>query len=143
MNEARRAWPRERAPELSLTEDGPAIDQAIALCKPRAAVITIIVSELRDRPGCFEARVDGKVLCTSRQPLLDGARELLARGHDPTARAVMRHAGSAIDAIGGVIGRLAKLTTEESSQTPLRVRRWKAPPLWEGSPRIARPDLAA
>ena len=33
--------------------------------------------------GQFEARLDGKLICISHQPLLDGARVLLADGVDP------------------------------------------------------------
>jgi hypothetical protein len=40
--------------------------------------------------GRFEARLEGgELLCVSRQPFLDGARELLARGADPDDQLVM------------------------------------------------------
>src|SRR5262245_42598210 len=47
------------------------------------------------RPGRFTARLGGRlVVASSRQPLLDGARVLLAEGADPRSRITMRHAGA-------------------------------------------------
>jgi hypothetical protein len=45
----------------------------------------------------FDAFLDGELIVTSRQPLLNGARALLARGFDPDAMLTMRHAGRAYD----------------------------------------------
>ena len=42
----------------------------------------------------FTAVLDGEVIVTSRQPLLEGARVLLRRGYDPDTRLTIRHAGS-------------------------------------------------
>jgi hypothetical protein len=50
-----------------------------------ATAITITVTPLAKRPGVFRACTLGAPLVVSRQPLLDGARELLRRGASPQA----------------------------------------------------------
>jgi hypothetical protein len=45
------------------------------------------------RAGRFGAYLDGESICVSHQPLLDGARELLRRGHDPASLLTTRHEG--------------------------------------------------
>ena len=47
------------------------------------------------RAGRFLGYVGDELIVTSRQPFLDGARTLLARGYDPTTPYNMRHANSA------------------------------------------------
>ena len=74
--------------------------------------------------GRFEARLDGRLLCRSRQPLLDAARILLAEGCDPDERIVMRHAGSTVDALSAKVGVAAGLTVSESHGPP-RFVRWQ------------------
>jgi hypothetical protein len=66
------------------------------------------------RAGMFEARIDGRLICTSRQPLLDAARVLLAEGFDPDTYLVMRHLGSADDSLSASIRTAASLTVEHS-----------------------------
>lgn len=63
--------------------------------------------------GRFEARLDGRRLCVSRQPFLDSARVLWAEGYDPRSKLVMRHAGSANNALASTIGAAAELTVHE------------------------------
>ena len=48
------------------------------------------------RPGRYRVYVESEqeLLCVSRQPFLDGARKLLARGHDRRTMLVMRWAGA-------------------------------------------------
>jgi hypothetical protein len=77
----------------------------------------ILVTELPARHGKFHARLeDGTELCKStRQPLLDGTRELLKRGVDPQTRLVMRHEGSPVDALTATVGAAAKLTVDEGN----------------------------
>ena len=59
--------------------------------------------------GQFDARCDGEVIVArTRPPLLDSARALLAAGRDPDTIAVMRHAGSDIDALSARIGTAAQ-----------------------------------
>jgi hypothetical protein len=76
--------------------------------------------------GKFEARLDGSLICVSRQPLLDGARVLAAEGVDPATPIAMRHEGNTFDALGSTVGLAAKLTVEESEKIGPRLARWKA-----------------
>jgi hypothetical protein len=67
------------------------------------------------RAGMFEACIDGRLICISRQPLLDASRLLLAEGLDPDIHLVMRHLGSAEDSLSANIGRAAQLTVEHTA----------------------------
>jgi hypothetical protein len=59
-----------------------------------APVLRLIVRPHLERGGFhidrFDAGLDGELIVTSRQPLLDGARRLLERGFDPEALLTMR-----------------------------------------------------
>jgi hypothetical protein len=67
----------------------------------------------------------GEFVVRSHQPLVDGARELLARGFDPATLLTMRHEGKAYDSFRPApIGELAKWTYSESEAHPLRRRAW-------------------
>ena len=71
-------------------------------------------------PGHFAAAVNGLfIVLSSRQPLLDTCRALLADGADPNSWVIMRHAGSDVDALRGKVGLLARLTIEESAHGPV------------------------
>ena len=72
-----------------------------------APPIILTVRERDKRDGIFDCSYDGRYLCSSPSPFIDGCRHLLAQGHDPTTRVVMRHAGSEDDALRGVLGRVA------------------------------------
>ena len=72
-----------------------------------ARPIILIVREREKRDGIFDCHHDGRYLCSSPSPFIDGCRHLLAQGYDPTARVVRRHAGSEDDALRGVLGRVA------------------------------------
>ena len=72
--------------------------------------------------GQFEARLDGKLICISHQPLLDGARVLAADGVDPATPIAVKHEGTAFDALRSTVGAAAKLTVEESGP---RFAPWK------------------
>ena len=62
---------------------------------PGAAPRTIIlVIKPSGRAGRFLGYVGDELIVTSRQPFLDGARALLARGYDPATPYNMRHANS-------------------------------------------------
>jgi hypothetical protein len=60
-------------------------DRKMLVSTATATAITIIVTPLAKRPGFFRASTLGAPLVVSRQPLLDGARELLRRGASPEA----------------------------------------------------------
>jgi hypothetical protein len=82
-----------------------------------------------DRHGSYSAVLEGSAerLVKSRQPLYDGARELLKRGVPLQTLLTMRHAGSQIDSwVATPIAELAKWTIREGPSTPIRKRRWKA-----------------
>ncbi len=83
-------------------------------------MLTIIVTPHpttndRKHANLFDATLEGetKILCTSKQPFLDGARKLLARGHDPKPMLVMQWAGAKDWALRGWLGVAAKLTVDE------------------------------
>lgn len=89
---------------------------------------TIIVNECdltKGHAGRFEARLDGRLLCTSRQPFLDAARKLIAEGHDPDEVLVMRRPGSEIDALKAKLGDAAKLTVHETDDAGPYFRRYR------------------
>jgi hypothetical protein len=78
-----------------------------------------------DKHGRYRAYVEAEQepLCVSRQPFLDGARKLLARGHDRRTMLVMRWAGAKEWALRGPLGVAAKLTVDEHNGT---FAKWKS-----------------
>jgi hypothetical protein len=78
--------------------------------------------------GKFTVHLDDRQLCISRQPLLDGARILLAEGFDPETPIVTRHAGDAFDAMISTVGEAAKWTVRENETEGPRFVRWTAFP---------------
>ena len=76
----------------------------------------------------FDACLDGELITTSRQPLLDGARALLARGFDPDAMLTIRLASSAADSFRPKpIREWARWTITERDRDGLRRERWRSP----------------
>ena len=101
---------------------------------PAQIVITLTPDA---RPGRYRAYVETErePLCVSRQPFLDGARKLIARGHDPQTTLVMRWAGAKDWALRGPLGVAAKLTVDEHNGT---FAKWKpyscsAVPPWKAN----------
>jgi len=79
--------------------------------------ILIIAHARPDRPGKYAVEVAGEfIVRLTREPFLAGCRALIERGYDPTARAVLRHAGSTTDSLTGPIGEAAKLTVREPTR---------------------------
>ena len=77
----------------------------------------------------FEAWLDGELLCVSRQPRLDGARELLRRGYSPDTLMTTRADGRDYDSwTPAPIGELARWTIIEEDKKGLRRRPWKPHP---------------
>jgi hypothetical protein len=75
----------------------------------------------------FDAYLDGELVVTSRQPLLDGARALLDQGHPPQTRLTIRHHGRDHDSFAPrSIGELAKWTIKERDKGGLSRERWSA-----------------
>ena len=74
----------------------------------------------------FEAWLDGELICVSRQPRLDGARELLKRGHSPSTMMTTRELGRDYDSWRPApLGELAKWTIVDSSRDGLLRRTWE------------------
>jgi hypothetical protein len=97
----------------------------------------LIVAALEKKPGRFSAYLEstGDVIVTgSAQPLVDGARELLARGFDPGALLTMRMEGKTYDSFEPLpIGKWAGLTYEEGERTTLRAAVWMPFPAGAGT----------
>jgi hypothetical protein len=103
----------------------------------------VIVVEPVGHRGRFQARLDGGVLvASSRTPFCDAARALLAEGVDPATRIMMRHAGSATDALTATVAVAAKLTVEDGDRVPY-FRRWRPSPRAAQVPGIAPNNLLA
>jgi hypothetical protein len=80
------------------------------------------------RAPAYEARLEGELLCVSREPEFAAARALLGLGYAPEELMTTRWEGSAHDAIvPATLGHLAKWTVVEES-TGLRVRKWAPRP---------------
>ena len=76
----------------------------------------------------FEGWLDGELIVVSKQPRLDGARELLRRGYLPDALMTTRAEGRDYDSfIPAPIGEVAKWTIVEESRDGLRRRLWQPP----------------
>jgi hypothetical protein len=92
----------------------------------KSATIRLVVAP--EAAGRFTARLEstGEVIVAgTRQPLVDGARELLARGFDPATPLTMRHEGKAYDSFQPLaIGKWAKWTYKEREKGGLAVERW-------------------
>ena len=84
-----------------------------------AEPIRIIIEELKPKRTHFAARLEkGRVLIAStRCPLLESARLLLAEGHDPETRLELWHKGAA--SMTGLLGKLARLTVDEGTTGPV------------------------
>ena len=105
--------------------------------------IHLVVVSPNGVPGCFSATVNGRLMVlSSRVPLLDSCRALLAEGVDSNAWVIMRHAGSATDAMRTKVGIAAKLTVAEGDRGVPRFRSWKPMRLREGSPPMRLPAPA-
>lgn len=68
----------------------------------------------------------GEVVVRSHQPLVDGARELIARGFDPATPLTMRHVGKSYDSFAPKpLSHWAKWTYSEGEQQRLQRREWR------------------
>jgi hypothetical protein len=78
--------------------------------------------------GRFTARLESTgvlIVGGTRQPLVDGARVLLAQGFDPSTPLTMHHEGKAYDSFQPMpIGHWAKWTYKERERDGLAVERW-------------------
>ena len=77
---------------------------------PTGPLIQLVI-EPAGRAGLFEGRVGDETVVRSRQPFLDGARVLLARGYDPATPYNVRHANSStLSFVSTTLGRAAGLS---------------------------------
>lgn len=93
-------------------------------------VLRLIVRPHLERNGFhvdrFDAYLDGDLIVSSRQPLLDGARRLLERGFDPEALLTIRMHDRSYDSFHPKpIREWAKWTIAELDRRGLRRRRWR------------------
>ena len=88
--------------------------------------LLIVIEETSERRGRFSAHLgDGrKLLSSSRQPLLDAARVLLAEDTPPETPIAMQHKGSATIAMTSTVGQAAELTVKEKPNGP-KFRKWE------------------
>jgi hypothetical protein len=110
----------------------------------------IYVEEIK-RAGRYKAMLaDGTVLLkSSRQPLLDGARALLAQGVDPETVLVMARS-TGTESLRAKVGDAAKLTVQEGDRVGPRFVKWKPYPqsladennAWATAPQTRVGDLA-
>ena len=96
------------------------------------APLRLIAHPHRERGGYhldrFDACLGGELITTSRQPLLDGARALLARGFDPDAMLTIRLGSSAADSFRPKpIREWACWIITERDRDGLRRERWRSP----------------
>ncbi|TXM64588.1 hypothetical protein FV226_26300 [Methylobacterium sp. WL12] len=85
--------------------------------------IEIIIIPSPSHKRRYDAYLGTTLLCTSRIPFYDGARELLKLGYPPEALVNMRHRGKAYPSFVPIeLAQAAKLTVRENDEDGLRVR---------------------
>jgi hypothetical protein len=91
-------------------------------------VLVVTPEADRQKAGRFTARLESSgedIVANTRQPLVDGARELLARGFDPSTPLTMRLEGKAYDSFRPMpIAEWAKWTYTEPDKRGLKSQRW-------------------
>lgn len=92
----------------------------------------IIITAAPAGRGRYHASVDGRYICSTRQPFLDAARCLAAQGIDPSTPIALVHAGSDTISMRSTIGVAAGLSVEEGDR--LTLRRYRPPSAVEGLP---------
>jgi hypothetical protein len=109
-------------------------DTSTSADRPAEILITVY---LDGSPGRYQAYLGGQqeLLCVSRQPFLDSARKLLARGHDRRTMLIMRWAGAKEWALRGPLGVAARLTVDEHNGT---FAKWKPYSRSAVPPKIAK-----
>jgi hypothetical protein len=105
---------------------------------PKSEIVIIVTPH--ERPSRYWAYVETErePLCVSRQPFVDSARKLIARGHDPSTVLVMRWTGTKDWALRSRLGVAAELTIDEHNGTVFA--EWKPFSRSAVSPRIAKSD---
>jgi hypothetical protein len=82
------------------------------------SALQVLVIKPSGRAGRFLGYIGDELVVTSRQPFLDGARALHARGYDPATPYNMRHANSdALSFVTTTIGHAAGLSVVDAAQS--------------------------
>jgi hypothetical protein len=90
-------------------------------------VIQITITPRRATSDRFDAYIGDRLICSSsRQPLLDSARVLVAEGIAPDTHIEMRHGGADHAALRATVGAAAKLRVVEGNRDTVRFARWSA-----------------
>jgi|SRR5215208_3348179 len=93
--------------------------------------------EIEQAPhGLYTASLDGRLLCTEREPFLAAARVLLAEGVPADTPIVMRRLGSSVDALRSTVGVAAGLAVREEQGRGPEIVRWKAHSVGVGVPPV-------
>lgn len=88
--------------------------------------IVIVIAERERRDGKYSAWHNGELILEGvKEPFLDAARVLLARGFDPKARYVMRRSPDGPDALLSTLGTAAKLAVRENDHVGPIFCPWK------------------
>lgn len=96
---------------------------------PSRGSLQLTMTPVPGRPGVYDATLPcGLCVARSRQPFLDGARALLALGHNGGTTLTASNKGSAIIAQRSTIGEAAKWTIVETDRDGLRRRLWRPAP---------------
>jgi len=99
----------------------------------------VVITAVSMGDSRFEAWCGSQlIVARTREPLLEGARALLAAGYHPDTIAVMRHAGSDVDVLTARIGTAARFYIEESGHGPVLRSVRKPPPGAVDRPPIAQ-----
>ena len=105
---------------------------------PTPPMLRLVLHRRREQPWRFTARLGGKPIVTSHQPLVGSARVLLGRGYDPATLLTARHAGSAHDSFPPrSIGEWAGSTYTEGAATALKRLDWRPSPFARAAPNQA------
>jgi hypothetical protein len=87
-------------------------------------LINLIPANLTSKGQRYAAVLDGRTLCTSRQPLYEAARVLLGEGVDPDTVLEATRQGQDFVAMRSAVGEAAGWTIEEAHGR-LRKGRWE------------------
>jgi hypothetical protein len=93
-------------------------DGAVSAERPQ---LVIIVAPVPGSAGHFRAQLavtDEVLVASSRQPFVDSARALVAKGFDPKGTLIMRHSGSDVVALKARLSVAARLSVEEGPHGP-------------------------
>ena len=104
----------------------PIAEKVTAARRTTALVIQLTIAPRPGTPALFDAYVCDRLICSSRQPLLETARVLLAGGIAPDTQIEMRHASADHVALRATVGTAAELRVLEGKRDTIRFARWSA-----------------